>query len=561
MRSFLPALLRPHSFRVRVLLLFGLLGVGLALVLALAIGQLHQRHVRHAQETRLTDLAETAADILAGDLYERYREITLLAGTPLLTEQSLTAPDVRAQLERRRATYAHYAWIGVAGPDGRVLEATGGLLVGANVGQRPWFREGLRAPMLGDVHEAVLLARKLPPSASGEPLRFVDFAAPILAADGTLRGVLGAHGSWDWVREVAQRVVHAGLRAEGIELLILNRQGEVILAGSGGAPQPPELARLQAASAVLAWPDGNDYLVGVATRAQPAPYAGLGWTVLVRQPVERAFASAQALRLATFLLGVLAALAFVAVAWPVTGRVAAPLREIATVARRIERGERGLTMPVYRRQDEIAQLSQAVDGMTRRLVAHESELEERVQARTAELEAANAQLALLASRDSLTGAYNRRAGDERLREEAQRAGRTGQPLAAVMVDVDHFKRINDTYGHAAGDDVLREVGALLRGRTRSSDSVIRYGGEEFLLLLPDTDAAGARVLAETLRMALAAECGQDIGGITASFGVAVAHAGTAPRDLLHAADAALYEAKTGGRNRVRVAGGEPGLAE
>ncbi|MBN9424511.1 MAG: hypothetical protein BGO63_16895 [Candidatus Accumulibacter sp. 66-26] len=555
MSSLFAVFRRPQSFRSRLLLLFGLLGVGIALALALAIGQLHQQYLRHVQEARLADLAESVSGILGDAIFERHREITLLAGTPLLTGQPLTAPELRTQLERRRATYPHYAWIGIADPDGRVLAATDGLLVGADVGKRPWFAAGRRAPMLGDVHEAVLLAQKLPPAPNGEPLRFIDFAAPIYAADGTLRGVLGAHGSWEWVREVGQRVVHTARRAEGIELLILNRKGEVIFAEESPAAVPA-LDRLRPGSAIVDWPNGASYLVGVAAPPQRAPYAELGWTVLVRQPVERAFAGARALSHATFVFGVLAALVFIGAAWPATGRIAAPLRAMASIARRIEAGERGLAMPTPPRQDEIAQLAQAVDGMTRRLVEHETELEARVRERTAELAEANAQLATLASRDGLTGALNRRAGDERLAAEVQRAGRSGQALAALMVDVDHFKRVNDSFGHAAGDTVLREVGALLGSAVRGSDSVIRYGGEEFLVLLPDTDAAGAAALAEKLRGALAAECGREIGGVTASLGVAAARGAIDAEALLRAADRALYAAKAGGRNRVCVAGAE-----
>ncbi|RME21235.1 MAG: GGDEF domain-containing protein [Deltaproteobacteria bacterium] len=164
-------------------------------------------------------------------------------------------------------------------------------------------------------------------------------------------------------------------------------------------------------------------------------------------------------------------------------------------------------------------------------------------------------LTRLASIDGLTGALNRRAFLARCREELHRAGRNRRPLCLVMLDLDHFKRINDTRGHAVGDLVLREAAARLRQRMRESDVLGRLGGEEFAVLLPETGLAEAREVAERLRRVLADSPIRARGvevAITASFGVAPVDAADddGVERALQDADTALYRAKEAGRNRV-----------
>lgn len=163
------------------------------------------------------------------------------------------------------------------------------------------------------------------------------------------------------------------------------------------------------------------------------------------------------------------------------------------------------------------------------------------------------------SRDALTGLYNRAFLDERLVSELAFARRHGTPLAVLFVDADHFKRVNDTHGHAAGDEVLRALGKYLGQAMRTEDVAARYGGEEFVLVLRGIDEAGVRTVAERVRASIE-KLWIEHGGVhipvTVSIGVAIhsparAHAGVA--QLLAAADGALYRAKADGRNRVVVA--------
>lgn len=160
-------------------------------------------------------------------------------------------------------------------------------------------------------------------------------------------------------------------------------------------------------------------------------------------------------------------------------------------------------------------------------------------------------LATCALLDGLTGLWNRAYFDERLAAECHVAVRHGRGVALVLVDVDHFKRLNDTHGHPFGDDVLRQVGQVLSGEMRQGDHACRYGGEEFALILRETDLAGARTVAERVRArieALALRRGATPVPVTASLGVAAGL--TEPARLIQAADEALYAAKHGGRNRV-----------
>jgi diguanylate cyclase (GGDEF)-like protein len=170
-------------------------------------------------------------------------------------------------------------------------------------------------------------------------------------------------------------------------------------------------------------------------------------------------------------------------------------------------------------------------------------------------------LATRAQLDGLTGIWNRAHLDERLAEESSAADRHRRPLAVVLLDIDHFKAINDQYGHPFGDMVLQCVAKTLGDKVRVSDTLCRYGGEEFAIILRESAGDHALTAAERMRVAIEAmplSHPQRRVHVTASFGVACNHSlpmRVTPRELLAAADAALYEAKQAGRNRVRGSSG------
>ncbi len=189
-----------------------------------------------------------------------------------------------------------------------------------------------------------------------------------------------------------------------------------------------------------------------------------------------------------------------------------------------------------------------------------AELEERVKERTlqleqraSELEEANRQISELAYLDTLTGVANRRSLDETLAKEVVRGVRLKMPLTVILVDIDHFKSVNDTFGHAMGDKVLQAIAQTLKAQVRQYDFIARYGGEEFLILIPGVQLKEGQIAAEHFRQAISVMAIDSFPRpVTASFGVASLLPGQAADSLFERVDQALYRAKENGRNRVEL---------
>ena len=169
----------------------------------------------------------------------------------------------------------------------------------------------------------------------------------------------------------------------------------------------------------------------------------------------------------------------------------------------------------------------------------------------------------MATYDVLTGLYNRRYFEERLKFETERCFSYRIPLSLVMVDIDHFKKVNDTFGHPEGDMILREVASLLTKSVRKKDTVVRYGGEEFILILPEADIEASSIIAERIRLLVEStlfDVGKAQLNITVSLGISSfpIHQAGSGSDLIKMADQALYDAKRKGRNRVCIFGANPG---
>jgi diguanylate cyclase (GGDEF)-like protein len=214
------------------------------------------------------------------------------------------------------------------------------------------------------------------------------------------------------------------------------------------------------------------------------------------------------------------------------------MNSLASGALRLAAGDRDHRIKVHI-PHELVNVAEAFNVMTGQILAQERALER------------------AATTDGLTGLLNRREFDRVLAEELRRGARYGSALSIAIGDVDHFKKLNDTHGHQAGDEVLRIVSRTLRMTVRDVDKVFRFGGEEFVLLLPESDAAGALQTAERVRAAIEEMVVPLANGtrvrVSISLGVAThpVHGGT-PDELLKNADAALYESKAKGRNRVSV---------
>ncbi len=250
-------------------------------------------------------------------------------------------------------------------------------------------------------------------------------------------------------------------------------------------------------------------------------------------------------------ISAISACAFVALALFIARGISKPIMALAEAAHGISR--RDYTVRVSMKSgDEMEVLGKAFNQMADDIQSFTENLEHLVSMRTEELREKIREVEELSVTDPLTGIYNRKRFDEELGVEISRARRYAEPLTLIMFDIDHFKAVNDGHGHAAGDAVLKEITALVKAQIRSADVFSRWGGEEFLVLLPQTDLDGAYKMADKLRTAIDGLSFPGVGKVTCSFGV-TAFTDIDDRDsFLRRVDDALYEAKDAGRNRVIV---------
>ena len=542
------------SLRSHLTLWFAGLSFLTLLSVGFYVGHIATEQVKLSSGNALLSTARSTASLLAVQLRERQLEVSLLSKAPIMRKGDLDAPDIKTLMELRTQSRAEYAWMGVADADGRVHQAVNGLLVNQSVQQRPWFQEGMRAEYTGDPHEAVLLAKLLPGATDGEPLRFIDFAAPIRNAQGETIGVLGAHAHWRWVTQIVDSAVMQKDALPDLEALIVDYDGKVLYPEVSAGENMPT-ANLGTSPG---WSTDKGYVT--ASVAVPSPSnAKVSWYIMVRQPLDIALQPAHVLLYKLWLLGVIAAVVFGFVAYYLASTLSRPIERLAKSAKQVQDHQPGAVFPQEHPMLEIAQLGRSLTGMTQSLFSKERELQEAnasleatVAQRTADLTQANTDLLKLATHDALTGVYNRRRFDEKLAESSLLFQRTGRTFALLLIDVDNFKRVNDTYGHAIGDDVLCQLAALIENTTRATDSVARYGGEEFAILLPEVEEPNSPdVVAEKIRAAIAAAHFPTVGHVTVSIGVSVAQpADRNSQALLKRADTQLYQAKGAGRNRV-----------
>ena len=238
---------QPFGLRGTLALTFAAMAGAVALTLGLVFSEWSAGQARHDQGQGLATLAHSYIDQLDHEMATRSGEIAIL-GQMLQSLGPQDAAGAQTLLDRVQDEFPAYSWMGVADVRGRVVTATHGVLAGADVSARPWFRSGSTGRFAGDVHEAVLLAHLLGNPGS-EPPRFVDVAIPLRDAHGALNGVLGAHFDWRWARSVDQTVGAPLAGRNSVDLLVISRDG-VVLHGprrpgrqpsraAGGAGRPP----------------------------------------------------------------------------------------------------------------------------------------------------------------------------------------------------------------------------------------------------------------------------------------------------------------------------------
>lgn len=518
------------SFRTHIALVFGSFTALLTIALCLLWGEILKLRLQQQAATRLNMVAHNTVTLLHEEISQQSHRTQVLARAKELWESGLDADSVRTMLDRVQHINPHNVWIGVADTQGTVRNATQGMLQGANVAARPWFQEGMSTPFISEVHPAKLLADLLPRSMTGEPLRLVDFSAPIYHPDGHIAGVLGVHGSWDWIRDSVERL----LQGPGTELqqsvFIFDRQGALIYAPAGvmapytdlGQSLPLQGKQLQdaltGAPVSAIWKDRPQPYLTTAVQL-PATVTDLGWWIVARQPLEMAYADANRVIWMALAAGLFLGLLGALIAWRLAKHVSDDLKTLAQAAGRIHAGAVDTPLPLMNSNREVQLLSASLSHMTQKLLQANDEMKAQVRLHTLELQQANAELERQATTDPLTQLLNRRGFEARAALALALAVRNARPLSVLSIDIDFFKRINDTYGHDVGDMVLQALARTLAERARDSDVLARYGGEEFVLLLPDTDAQGAKHMAEHLRQSIADLHLAPVGHITVSIGV------------------------------------------
>lgn len=301
--------------------------------------------------------------------------------------------------------------------------------------------------------------------------------------------------------------------------------------------------------------DGRDYLI-IRDRVEAT-----GWWLITLVDSEELFASVRELERTTHQVG-LAALGAMLVfyllffaflnrsALNLASRISAPLRQLGERSRHLgsDLGSPALQPVGIHELDRLSenfnQMVSQLEERTRKLIDSQTHI--RIAEERAQMLAENALT------DHLTGLANRARMEEILAHEIERASHNQHPFAVIMIDVDHFKQVNDQFGHETGDQVMIEMARLFRLHLRPSDRIGRWGGEEFLLVCPHTGLHDAHKVAERLRSAISSHVFDEVGSKTISLGVALYTPGSGRRDLVQRADRALYRAKHNGRNRVEL---------
>jgi len=507
------------------------LAVLASLIPALATGLVSYRQNRRAIQEKLTEqlsgLSVEAAREIDLWLKEGLYNLRVFATSYEVTDNIGRGPQVRGRLpdylRSVRERFADYDELLVVAANGKTV-ASSERVAGSLHFTGDWTLPAKSGdPVLGD------------PFPIDSSMR-LEVAVPVVGATGRFLGVLVARMNF----RGARGLLHGLMLGRPGRLILLRHDGHVI-ASTGvafSALAEPDMRRLEAADvAPVSFTDA----AGTGVVGSLAPIHRTGWGALADVPQVTAFAQIRLLRNTTVFL-VLVLLAVVgSLAYALGLLIVRPVERLSGAARRVAGGDLEVSIPTLG-SGELAQLTLMFNDMVRRLRESRQELER------------------LSITDPLTGLANRRRLEGELEREVLRSDRMGHRFVALMLDVDHFKKFNDTYGHPAGDELLKRLASALQELVREVDLAARYGGEEFVVILAETPAAEGLRVAERIRARLAEEkfapqSGAASVGVTVSIGLAEFPAdGKTPETLIEAADQALYRAKSGGRNRVVATG-------
>ncbi|SDO11637.1 sensor domain-containing diguanylate cyclase [Vreelandella arcis] len=533
---------------------FTLLAVALVFGITLLLSWVAARHSADQLEANIgASTAESAyqmVDKLDRSMDARIKEVKLLLGIEALTT-GIDNNQLRTQLETLQDNYNVVSWIGFTDPNGVVQAASGGILEGASIAERPVFQNGREGMWIGDVHDAVLLSQRLP-NPYGEALQFVDIATPVYTQDDTFLGVLAVHLSWEWAAYIQRAMFSPAQRRQGTELFLLSADGTVLLGPDDMLGQPINALTPLVTSATASptwtierWPDGQRYVTGVARSQGYEDFPGLGWVAVSRQPIEQAFAPVERLQYVIIGVGVLLALIFAVIGWVMASRLTAPLTRLSHAADNIhDTTQTPSDIPLETGSPELKRLSTSMRNMVGRLLDQNRTIRH---------------LEDLANSDPLTGLPNRTFLNHYLLNALPEAQRQQQSIALVYIDLDGFKQVNDELGHHAGDLLLIDITQRLQDVLRVDDLVVRWGGDEFAMVLQAPthllealthDVSQRVITAITQPVAL-----PEHPAVTVSCSLGAAWWPEHSQDIeevMRLADAALYTAKEKGKHRLVI---------
>ena len=533
------------------IVLVGTLAAGAALI--------SYRHTAAIIESSVAGIASSTSGRLDRFMATRQQEMKLF--TELEPMQRLWQGDpneLRSALEALQRNF-EFTWIGFADLNANVVASTGGLLQGKSVLERPWFKQGLEKVVVGDVHEAILLSSLLTQRANNEPYRFVDIALPVRDASGKVIGVLGGHLDWSWASNLIKDV-EANDGDTDTRLSILSKGGMVLVGPKKETIRydGDELAGIlnDRDGTFRETVDGQQMLTAFHVGNGYRDYQGLNWIVTASQPASVALKAAISSAQTILAIGAATALIALSLAVLVARRIAGPIIALTQEADRIGRAHGPTMLARQSGSVEVVQLSRALRSLLRR-IGHAEERTKEAELRASEnamqLQEDMLKLRQLAETDYMTGLMNRRSFLAVADDAVAFSRRYKRSMATLMIDIDHFKKINDTYGHAAGDDAIKHVAEIVSQSIRTTDKAARFGGEEFVVLLREIDQETAVLLADRIRASIESSVvrhGDTVIPLTVSVGLALFDDDDRDvQDVIERADQGLYVAKKTGRNR------------
>lgn len=296
-----------------------------------------ERLIDEALASAVQVRSQAAADMLARQLFFDWQDLGhVVAEVPTMSE-----PAIAALLDGLQGDGSRISWAGYANLDGTVLAATDGLLTGADVSARPWFRNGLRGEFAGDVHEALLLARTLPEREIDSPLRLLDLSRPVRNAQGDVIGVVGIHVDFAWT----ERSLTEFSRLLGLDLYLVTAEGRVVVASRGDRPAPEDVEILRAAragstlSGRATWPDGRDYFSTLIPSVDHGDLPNFGWRLVGRLDADAFRPGLASLRATVVMAGCGLVVILVAMSVLFVAIFVRPFASLADAADRMSEGE------------------------------------------------------------------------------------------------------------------------------------------------------------------------------------------------------------------------------